>query len=108
MQLLFQHKIGLKFVDSVNAITNSQFYLEQTGLDMKSNQKIHGQCVRCKAPVFLNRSDDHYGNAVMTLNCWNGHYQWINIEGVESDLPIDNKVRVSKNLVKRISFFKLS
>ena len=108
MRLLFQHKINLTFIYSVNAIMNSWFYLEQTDLNMKPNHKIHGQCVRCKAPVFLNRSDDHYGNAVMTLNCWNGHYQWINIEGVESDLPIDNKVQVSKNLVKRISFFKLS
>ena len=71
------------------------------------NQKIHGYCERCKAPVFLNNSDDQYGNTVITLNCWNGHYAWINIEGVESDLPLDSKTRVSASLVKRISFFKL-
>ena len=71
------------------------------------NQKIHGYCERCKAPVFLNNSDDQYGNTVITLNCWNGHYVWINIEGIESDLPLDSKTRVSASLVKRISFFKL-
>ena len=74
---------------------------------MSSIHEIQGHCKRCEAPVFLNRSDDHYGNAVMTLNCWNGHYQWINIEGIESNLPVDKKVQTSKSLVKRISFFKL-
>ena len=71
------------------------------------NQKIHGYCEKCEAPVFLNNSDDQYGNTVITLNCWNGHYAWLSIEGVESDLPVDNKTRVSASLVKRISFFKL-
>jgi len=71
------------------------------------NQKIHGYCEKCKAPVFLNNSDDQYGNTVITLNCWNGHYAWIKIEGVESDLPLYTKTRVSASLVKRISFFKL-
>jgi hypothetical protein len=72
------------------------------------NQKIHGYCEKCKAPVFLNNSDDQFGNTVITLNCWNGHYAWISIEGIESDLPVDNKTRVSASLVKRISFFKLA
>jgi len=71
------------------------------------NQKIHGYCEKCKAPVFLNNSDDQFGNTVITLNCWNGHYAWISIEGIESDLPVDNKIRASASLVKRISFFKL-
>ena len=71
------------------------------------NQKIHGYCEKCEAPVFLNNSDDQFGNTVITLNCWNGHYAWIKIEGIEQDLPIDNKVQVSKTIVKRISFFKL-
>ena len=71
------------------------------------NQKIHGYCEKCKAPVFLNNSDDQFGNTVITLNCWNGHYVWINIEGIESDLPLDSKTRVSASLVKKISFFKL-
>jgi len=43
----------------------------------------------------------------MTLNCWNGHYEWINIEGVESSLSEDKTVPKFKTLVKRISFFKL-
>ena len=71
------------------------------------NQKIHGYCKKCKAPVFLNNSDDQYGNTVITLNCWNGHYAWINIEGIESDLPVNCTTRLSESLVKKISFFKL-
>ena len=74
----------------------------------KSNQQIQGYCEKCNAPVFLNNSDDQYGNTVVTLNCWNGHYAWINIEGIESTLPADTSVQKSKSLVKRISFFKLS
>lgn len=71
------------------------------------NQKIHGYCEKCKAPVFLNNSDDQFGNTVITLNCWNGHYAWINIEGIESDLPVDSQAQAPVPLVKRISFFKL-
>lgn len=73
----------------------------------KSVDEIQGHCQQCKAPVFLNQSDDLYGNTVVTLNCWNGHYQWINIEGIESDLPIEKKVQTSQPLVRRISFFEL-
>ncbi len=69
--------------------------------------EIHGHCERCQAPVFLNRSDDEYGNSVMTLNCWNGHYRWINIEGIESDISVEIKIKTSKPLVTRISFFNL-
>jgi len=72
------------------------------------NPKIYGYCEKCKAPVFLNNSDDQFGNTVITLNCWNGHYAWINIEGIESDLSVGKKTQVSASLVKRISFFKLS
>ena len=81
--------------------------MEQSVVGMKSLQKIQGQCKRCEAPVFLNRSDDHHGNTVTALNCWNGHYQWINIEGIKSDLPVDKNIRTPKTLVKRIGFFKL-
>ncbi|MCH8158172.1 MAG: hypothetical protein IID18_10580 [Nitrospinae bacterium] len=69
--------------------------------------EIHGHCERCQAPVFLHRSDDDHGNTVMSLNCWNGHYAWIKIEGIESDLPVEKKVKISKPLVTRISFFSL-
>ena len=81
--------------------------MEQSVVDMKSLQKIQGQCKRCEAPVFLNRSDDHHGNTVTALNCWNGHYQWLVIEGIEPDLPVDKTIQTSKTFVKRISFFKL-
>ena len=73
----------------------------------KTNREIQGYCEKCKAPVFLNNSDDQYGNTVITLNCWNGHYAWINIEGIEPDLPVNSTTRASESLVKKISFFKL-
>ena len=73
----------------------------------KTTQQIQGYCEKCNAPVFLNNSDDQFGNTVITLNCWNGHYAWINIEGIESDLPVNSTTRVSESLIKKISFFKL-
>ena len=67
--------------------------------------QLKGHCEKCQAPVFLNRTVDWYGNSVVTLNCWNGHYEWIHIEGIEEDLP---PVKVKKNLVTRIGFFTVS
>ena len=99
MLLLFQHKIKHIFIKILlKTISHKK---------MQSNQKIQGYCERCKGPVFLNNSDDQYGNTVVTLNCWNGHYAWIKIEGIEADLPIDNEVQTPTTIVKRISFFKL-
>ncbi len=48
---------------------------------------------------------DWYGNSVITLNCWNGHYQWINIENLDAyeDLAPETK----RDLVTHISFFNL-
>lgn len=60
-------------------------------------------CKKCEAPVFLNQTTDWYGNTVVTLNCWNGHYKWINIADLDVDIKIDNNV----NVVSRISFFKV-
>tara|TARA_B100000586_G_C20045873_1_gene399837 strand:+ start:491 stop:724 length:234 start_codon:yes stop_codon:yes gene_type:complete len=73
----------------------------------ESDHHIQGYCEKCEAPVFLNNSDDQYGNTVTTLNCWNGHYAWVNIEGIESDLPIESKKQFAASFVKKISFFKL-
>jgi hypothetical protein len=44
---------------------------------------------------------DWYGNSIVTLNCWNGHYKWINIENIEEDLPAETK----EDLVTHIGFF---
>lgn len=60
-------------------------------------------CKKCEAPVFLNQTTDWYGNTVVTLNCWNGHYKWINIEDLDVDIKIDDNV----NIVSHISFFKV-
>ena len=65
--------------------------------------KVQGNCHRCKAPVFLNRTVDWYGNTVMTLNCWNGHYSWINIEDLE-DLDPPHEVAAKSNPVVHIGF----
>jgi hypothetical protein len=100
MPLLFQHKI-------IHIDIKKTLLKNISHKNMTSDQKIQGYCERCKGPVFLNNSDDQYGNTVITLNCWNGHYAWIKIEGIEQDLPNDNKIQTPKTIVKRISFFKL-
>ncbi len=67
--------------------------------------EIHGRCQKCEGPIFLNSTMDCYGNTVLTLNCWNGHYQWINIENLEEckELALETK----RDLVTHISFFNL-
>jgi hypothetical protein len=65
---------------------------------------IRGKCQRCQAALFLNRTIDWYGNTVVTLNCWNGHYKWVNIENIEKDLPVETK----QDLVTHIGFFSVS
>jgi len=70
----------------------------QTG---SSTTEIRGCCDKCQAPIFLNRIMDWYGNSIVTLNCWNGHYKWINIENIEEDLPAETK----EDLVTHIGFF---
>lgn len=63
--------------------------------------EIHGLCNRCSAPIFLNYCTDWYGNSVITLNCWNGHYKWIEFENIEQDLHLDPETQ----LVTYIGFF---
>ncbi len=63
----------------------------------------YGSCKRCQAPVFLNQTVDWYGNTVVTLNCWNGHYKWVCIEDLEGDI----KIAVDANVVSHISFFEV-
>ena len=65
---------------------------------------IRGECQICQAALFLNRTIDWYGNTVVTLNCWNGHYKWVNIENIEKDLPVETK----QDLVTHIGFFSIS
>ena len=75
---------------------------------MNQHQNIHeiqGRCDKCQGPIFLNRSMDWYGNSIVTLNCWNGQYKWINIENLDTreDLAPETK----RDLVTHISFFNL-
>ena len=65
---------------------------------------FRGHCHKCQAPVFMNQSTDWFGNSVMTLNCWNGHYEWISIKGVEES----DKVDPEKKLVAHIGFFNVT
>ncbi len=48
---------------------------------------------------------DWYGNSIVTLNCWNGHYKWINIENL--DVHEELAPETKRDLVTHISFFKL-
>lgn len=65
---------------------------------------IHGHCQKCQAPVFMNQCTDWYGNCVMTLNCWNGHYEAISIKDVEESIKVDP----GKKLVTHIGFFNVT
>ena len=48
---------------------------------------------------------DWYGNSIVTLNCWNGHYKWINIENLDANEELAPETK--RDLVTHISFFKL-
>ena len=67
--------------------------------------EIHGSCQKCQEPIFLNSTMDWYGNSVVTLNCCNGHYKWINIENLDADEELAPETK--RDLVTHISFFKL-
>ena len=69
----------------------------------------HKNCQRCQAPLFLNETTDWYGNSVVTLNCWNGHYSWIKIEDIEELEPIRQEVVVETkpSPVVHIGFFSV-
>ena len=68
------------------------------------SMKIHGQCHKCRAPIFLNQCTDWYGNTVLSLNCWNGHYKWIEIEDIDKEFKIEPET----NIVTYIGFFDAS
>jgi len=67
--------------------------------------EIHGRCQKCQGPIFLNSTMDWYGNNVITLNCWNGHYKWINIENLDADEELAPETK--RDLVTHISLFNL-
>jgi hypothetical protein len=48
--------------------------------------EIQSICNKCQGPVFLNRVVDSLGNTVLTLNCWNGHYNWIEFKNIEEEM----------------------
>ncbi len=66
--------------------------------------EIQGYCQTCEGPVFLNQCSDWYGNTILTLNCWNGHYKWIDIQNIEETLHIDPET----NVVTYIGFFDVA
>ena len=78
-------------------------------MDSSKTMASRKQCQRCQAPLFLNQTTDWYGNSVLTLNCWNGHYSWIKIEDIEELEPVRSKVPVESNTeaVAYIGFFSL-
>ncbi len=64
---------------------------------------IQSKCNKCEAPIFFNRVTDFFGNSVVSLNCWNGHYAWIEIENI--DFEEDSKVKkASKGLILYMGF----
>ena len=75
-------------------------------LKSKNNMEIHGQCQKCQGPIFLNQSMDWYGKTILSLNCWNGHYQWIDIENIEKTNDLEPETK--RDLITHIGFFDLS
>ena len=71
----------------------------------RNNMEIHGQSSKCQGPIFLNSSMDWYGNTVLSLNCWNGHYHWINIENIEESKNLASETK--RDLVAHIGFFDM-
>jgi hypothetical protein len=65
--------------------------------------KFHSPCRKCGSPVLTNRIVDWYGNKIMSVGCWNGHYEKIEIEGIERD----NSDRKIKDAIPFIGFFNL-
>lgn len=45
--------------------------------------KFCNPCRKCGSPVLTNRIIDCYGNKVMSAGCWNGHYEMMEVEGIE-------------------------
>ncbi|VAX23940.1 hypothetical protein MNBD_NITROSPINAE02-736 [hydrothermal vent metagenome] len=41
---------------------------------------LHGYCALCEAPVYFSRTIDQEGNRVNAIQCWNGHYEHIEID----------------------------
>ena len=72
--------------------------------------RVKVNCDKCQAPIFLNRTIDCYGNIVATLNCWNGHYKWIEIENLQEDIEIDKSTVKSKkkDIIAYLGFFEPS
>ena len=46
--------------------------------------KPYNSCRKCGGPVLSNDIIDCYGNSVISLGCWNGHYEKMEIEGTEN------------------------
>lgn len=63
--------------------------------------KIQSICNRCQAPIFFDRIIDSFGNIVLTLHCWNGHYEWIEFENIEEETAKDPK----NDLILYLGFF---
>ncbi len=62
----------------------------------------HAICNKCEAPVFFNRVIDSLGNSVVSINCWNGHYKWLEIEGLIED---EVKKDTGNNIIQYLGFF---
>ncbi|MBI5814330.1 MAG: hypothetical protein HZB29_01825 [Nitrospinae bacterium] len=70
---------------------------------------IYGKCAKCGGPLFFTQTIDWEGARVNSLQCWNGHYESIEVsnfqfmdersltrEQIESILPFIGFVRVDE------------
>ncbi len=43
---------------------------------------LHGRCAICEGPIYFTKCVDWEGSRVNALQCWNGHYEELEIEHV--------------------------
>lgn len=55
------------------------------------------KCTKCEAPLFFNRVIDSFGNSVVSLNCWNGHYEWIEFEDIIGEIELQAESKEKKD-----------
>ncbi len=61
----------------------------------------YNPCRKCGSPVLANKTIDFYGNIVRSEGCWNGHYEKMEIEGIEIN-SLEKKI---KEVIPFVGFF---
>lgn len=70
---------------------------------------VRVRCRKCGSPIRSNRVVDGMGNRLNTLNCWNGHYEKIDVEFLDwDDTRIDLTIAEVRKILPRIEFIQFN